>query len=108
MILQEGDKLLIVHRRLFENDHARFFVGQVDGFEMGIARMTGYTFGWDAISKNFNRKQDIRTKLFPISSGTMIAYCLPIELSVECATPETTDTGLYLMCPPEFSLNLSE
>jgi hypothetical protein len=29
MLLKEGDKILVAHRRLFEKDEVRFFVGQV-------------------------------------------------------------------------------
>ena len=44
MPLTPGDKVLIVHRRLFEKDTDRFFLGTIEAFEAGLARVTGFTF----------------------------------------------------------------
>ena len=108
MILEPGNNLLIVHRRLFEKDHLRFFIGRVEAYDSGIARVTGYAFGRDAVSQNFHRKSEVRTKLIGIGSGTFIVYCLPDEIEVENATFETDESGLKLDAPPDYSLNLSE
>jgi hypothetical protein len=40
MMLKEGDKILIAHRRLFEKDDVRFFVGRVDAYEAA----TGHSY----------------------------------------------------------------
>ena len=74
MLLQPDDKLLVVHRRLFERDGSRFFVGRVDGYESGIVRLTGFTFVRDPIGGAVSRKSDPRTKLFSLSSGTLLVY----------------------------------
>ena len=108
MLLEKGNSLLIVHRRLFEKDHSRFFVGKVDGYDSGIARVTGYAFGRDNISQNIVRKPEVRTKLFGISSGTLIVYCLPDDTSIDDVVFETSETGLSLISPPNYSLNLTE
>jgi hypothetical protein len=33
MLLEQGNKLLVTHRRLFEGDLPRFFVGEVEAYE---------------------------------------------------------------------------
>jgi hypothetical protein len=35
MLLKEGDKIRVTHRRLFEKDEVRLFVGQVEACETG-------------------------------------------------------------------------
>ena len=108
MLLENGNKILVVHRRLFEKDHSRFFVGAVQGYESGVAKVTGYAFGRDNISQNIVRKQEARTKLIGISSGALIVYCLPDEISVDDVTFFVAETGLQLKAPPNYTLNLSE
>ena len=101
MLLEPGNHLLIVHRRLFETDHSRFFVGKVEGYDCGIARVSGYSFGRDHLNSKFVRKPDLRTKLIGI-------YCLPNDISLDDVTFDVAETGLKLNCPPNVSLNLSE
>ena len=108
MILEAGNNLLIVHRRLFEKDHPRFFVGKVVCYDAGVARVSGYTFGRDNISQNIVRKSDQRTKLVGVSTGALIIYCLPDEISIESVAFNTGEAGLELNAAPDYSLNLSE
>jgi len=77
MILETGSKILVAHRRLFAGDHARFFAGVVEGYEAGIVRVCGHTWQMDAYQGTFQRKEDERTKLLSLSSGTLIVYVLP-------------------------------
>ena len=71
-MLEQGEKLLIVHRRLFEKDNPRFFVGEVQVYEAGIAKVKGYTFVKDLFTGNFTKKLELRTKLLAIASGTFL------------------------------------
>lgn len=41
MILTQGSKVLICHRRLFEEDQPRLFVGIADAYEDGLAKVAG-------------------------------------------------------------------
>ena len=43
MVLKEGDNILVAHRRLFEKDEVRFFVGRVDAYEAGIVKAPGHS-----------------------------------------------------------------
>ena len=43
-ILSPGDKIHVMHRRRFEKDVRRHFVGEVKGYEQGVARASGYVF----------------------------------------------------------------
>lgn len=49
-MLEQGEKLLIVHRRLFDKDTPRFFIGEVEAFETGLAKVKGYTFVKDLLT----------------------------------------------------------
>ena len=83
MILEPGFKVLIAHRRLFEGDQPRYFVGQVEGYGDGLARVIGYTWTRDPYQGLYVRKSDERTKIVPIASGTVIVYQLPATVRLE-------------------------
>lgn len=108
MILNPGDNLLIVHRRLFECDQSRFFVGAVEAYQDGIARVSGYSFARDSRGGNFCRKPERHTKLIAVASGTLMIYVVPAELAIDLVRMESNDTGLCLADGKSFSMNISE
>jgi hypothetical protein len=83
MLLNESDLVLVAHRRLFEKDETRFFVGRVDAYEAGIIKATGYSFIKDVMGGRVVRKEEARTKLVSLLSGTVLVYQLPAEAQLE-------------------------
>lgn len=83
MIIGPGDKLLITHRRLYETDQPRFFVGVVDAYESGVVRLSGYSWAREPLRGELRRKDDLRTKIIGIASPALICYQLPraVELT---------------------------
>src|SRR4051812_4319827 len=77
MMLLPGDKILIAHRRLFESDDPRFFIGTVDSYEDGMARITGQSFVRERSSGRIQPKEEPATKIVSLSSGNLLAYVLP-------------------------------
>ena len=108
MILKPGDKVLIVHRRLFESDRGRFFLGTIEEYEDGVASVTGYTIVRESLDGQYLRKDDLRTKIVSMASGTFIVYRLASEFAVEQAQIEPRDNRLMLLDGRGFEMNLSE
>jgi hypothetical protein len=104
-ILENGDKVLIVHRRLYPSDMPRFFAGTVETFADGLALVAGYTWEREQFAGKFRRKDDMRKKIVPIASGTVLAYLLPRQTEVDRLVIETlgrdtvwlTDRGAFRM-----------
>ncbi len=108
-MLKQGDKLLIVHRRLFEKDTPRFFVGEVQVYEAGLAKVKGYTFVKDLFSGSMKKKPDLRTKIMSIVSGTFIVYQLPVTVLLDSVRFDLEkDGGLILMDEGGFSMDVGE
>ena len=82
MLVSKGSKLFVSHRRLFAEDHPRFFFGTVQEYSDGIAKVSGFSWTRDP-GHGFQRKPDRRTKLISLGSGTLIVYQLPNEVDVE-------------------------
>src|SRR4051794_14286708 len=83
MLLEKSEKILIAHRRLYESDEPRFFIGEVEAYDSGLAKVRGHSWHWPSMADVPLRKEEIRTKLFSLGSGTLFAYLLPswIDLS---------------------------
>ncbi len=82
MILAAGAKLLICHRRLYAEDHSRYFFGEVEMYAEGIAKVHGFTWARDHVS-GFQRKDGRRTKLIAIASGSLMVYELPKDVDLD-------------------------
>jgi hypothetical protein len=108
MLLKKGDKILVAHRRLFENDDVRFFMGQVDDYEGGIFKVKGHSFVPDIISGQMIEKADERTKILALSSGTLLVYQLPDAVALEGLKFTIKDGSLSLTDGMEFTMNLAE
>ena len=88
IVLVAGHKVLVVHRRLFEGDEHRFFVGEVESCVDAVAVVTGRTWARDPFSAQIVGKQDARTKLIPLAAGTFITYRLPAATDLAAARIE--------------------
>lgn len=108
MLLTEQTKVLVVHRRLFENDLSRFFIGEVNAYENGIAKVAGYTWFRDPNTTNMSRKGDIRTKLISLSSGALIVYQLPDTVAISSTQFEVKQDGRLILTDRQFSMDLTE
>lgn len=107
-MLEIGNKVLIAHRRLYEKDESRYFVGEVLDYSDGVVKVKGYTFVRDLISGNFLRKRDPRTKIASILSGTMIFYMLPSETEIDSVHFEFNDSELDLVDAKGLKMNMTE
>ncbi len=108
MILEIGMKVLVAHRRLFEHDQARLFFGTVEGYDAGIARITGYTWLRDGFRGGFRRKDDLRTKIVAIASGSVIVYQLEASLDLEALEIKVEGDRVVARDGHEFLMDLSE
>ena len=108
-MLERGEKLLIVHRRLFEKDTPRFFVGEVQVYENGVAKVEGYTFAKDFFTGSIKRKADLRTKIISVVAGNLIIYQLPVAVLLETLGFSFEEHGgLVLMDERGFVMDVSE
>ena len=109
MILDAGDKVLIVHRRLFEQDRIRLFIGNVQAYDNGIVKVSGHTWMEDFKTQKCFEKEGLRTKIFSISSGTLIVYQIPEEVHLpQLAFEKDTDGKLWLTDGLRFKIDLTE
>jgi hypothetical protein len=107
-MLKSGDKIFAAHRRLFEKDEARFFIGEVDGAEAGVIKATGHSYVRDPMAGSVIEKADKRTKILALASGTLLVYQLPDNLSLDALKFVSIERHLFLTDGGQFKMNLSE
>ena len=108
MLLETGAKILACHRRLFQEDSPRLFIGTVVDYEAGVLKVSGYTFTRDA-GRGFQRKADPRTKLLSLHAGTVIVYELPKEVEISgLRVDQPGGTEILLSDEAGFRMDLSE
>ena len=83
MILGKGDKILAAHRRLFSDDLPRFFTGEVEEMQGDVVAATGHSWLRDVREGCMVRKNDVRTKILSLGSGSLIVYRLPREVDLD-------------------------
>jgi hypothetical protein len=83
MILQPGEKLHVIHRRKMDREPHRHFVGVVEAYENGVARVTGNVYTVDTVKSAFFRRPDKRTRILAIGSGDLIVNVLPAEVNLD-------------------------
>jgi hypothetical protein len=97
MLLKIGEKIHLIHRRRFDRDVRRHFVGSVEDYELGLARLHGYTFVTDDLNKHeFVRRPDLRTKIAALASGEFIVNVLPPEVDLEKVRYEQRERRLIV------------
>lgn len=97
MILQPGEKVHLIHRRRYDKDQRRHFAGEVENYEHGLARIKGYAFVTDDFNKHeFIRRDDMRTKIAPLSSGELIVNIIPDNVDIELIRYELQNRQLMV------------
>jgi hypothetical protein len=108
-ILSPGEKIHVMHRRRFEKDVRRHFVGEVESYEQGVARASGYVFVIDDLSKHlFVKRPDRRIKLIAISSGDVIVNVIPETVDVESVVYELENRSLVVTDGGTWSMDVKE
>ncbi|MBE0541878.1 MAG: hypothetical protein IH623_10870 [Verrucomicrobia bacterium] len=96
-ILKPGEKVHVIHRRLFDKDVRRHFIGEIEDCEQGVARATGYVFVIDDLSNHlFVKRPDKRTKIFSLTDGTLIVNVVPPAVDLEKVRYELNDRMLLV------------
>jgi len=108
-LLSPGEKIHVMHRRRFEKDVRRHFVGLVEAYEQGIARTCGYVFVIDDLSKHlFVKRPDRRTKLVPVASGDVVVNVIPETVDLERVDYQIKDRTLWVTDDSGWCMDLKE
>lgn len=108
MVLQKGERLHIMARRLFEGDVRLHFVCEVDDVTETSFRASGYLFVLDKTNNRYERREDTRTRVFSLPDMGLIINVLPQEVDVAAVIYRTTGDGLVVTDDKTFTMDINE
>ena len=78
----EGDRIVLIDRRLFKDDNTRIFLGIIEETEGSLVRARGYVFHispYDVSGQE--RRGEERVRVFSMGAGDIV-YLLPREQDI--------------------------
>ena len=107
-VVQIGDKLHIMTRRLFEEDVRRHFVGEVTAASDVLAEVRGYTFIFNPGTNEYRRLPGERTRLIALGESGHVVNKIPSDVDVSSVGYETVESRLVITDGGSFSLPVNE
>lgn len=108
MILRKGEKIHVIHRRLFEKEPHRHFIGVVDEYENGVARVTGQVYTVDQVKFAFIRRPEKRTRIISVVSGDLLVNVIPASVDLEKIVYKQEAKSVRVTDGGDWYLDLSE
>lgn len=106
--LRDGDRVLVIDRRLFKDDNTRLFVGVIEEYEAAVIRIRGYPFHLSPYEvSGTERHGQERIRILSLTAGDPI-YLLPRDLEVAKLQLRRSPKTLTLSDGAALSLDLSE
>lgn len=108
-MLDKGEKLFVITRRLFEGDRIRLFVGEVQKSSNVAIKVRGYAFVHDEFTNAIVRREDIRTRIISTVDAVNIIMVIPKETVLENVQYKLNDMNERVITDNDsFSMNLNE
>jgi hypothetical protein len=105
--LGEGDRIVLIDRRLFKDDNTRIFVGIVEQTDGILVSARGFAFHispYDVAGQE--RRGDERVRVFSMGSGDIV-YLLPKEQDIARLMLKRSPKSMTLS-DGEFAMDLSD
>ena len=105
--LGEGDRIVLIDRRLFKDDNTRIFVGIVEQTDGILISARGFAFHispYDVAGQE--RRGDERVRVFSMGSGDIV-YLLPKEQDIARLMLKRSPKSMTLS-DGEFAMDLSD
>ena len=107
-LVEPGDKVHIIDRRMFEGDVRRHFIGEVmDANEVAMI-VRGFVFVYDGAQNEYSRRDTPRTRLISLTGAGQIINLLPRAADIEAARYADVDGRLTVTDGESFSLDINE
>ena len=107
-LIEPGEIVHVIERRIFQGDVRRHFVGSVQASTDRALRIRGYLFVYDTGASQFLRKPELRVRLVPLDNR-VILNVLPAGIEVDSIGYTRDEEGNLSLTDGEgFELDISE
>ena len=108
MILQKGEKVHVIHRRVYEKDHHRHFVGVIEAYEGGVARVSGNVYTVDPVKFTFLRRPERRTRNISLILGDLLVNVLSATVDLDKIVYKQERKAVRVTDGSDWYLDISE
>ena len=108
MLVDIGDKIHVIERRMFDGDVRRHFFGVVERADTSAMRITGHVYVYDSGSSTYVRGKELRTRVIPLAASGFVINVAPSETNVEEVRYVEKDGRLTVTDNGSFSLDINE
>jgi hypothetical protein len=109
MLLTKGEKIHVVHRRLFDKDIRRHFIGEVEDYENGIIRALGHVFVIEDAKENvFRKRPEWRTRIISLNAESVFVNVIPPAVDLERIAYENRGPCLRVTDGSDWHLDIKE
>ncbi|MGV3773099.1 MAG: hypothetical protein ACO1QB_09380 [Verrucomicrobiales bacterium] len=108
MILEKGEKIHVIHRRNYEKDHHRHFIGVVEYYEAGLARVNGHVYTVDPVKFAFIKRVDRRVRIISLISGDLLVNIIPPSVDLDKITYKQESKAVRVTDGTSWHLDISE
>lgn len=109
MLVNVGEKLHVLTRRLFESDVRRHFAGEVKAAESLAVRLEGYLFVFDAAKNAWVKRPEKRTRIVGLADSGHVVKVIPSGVNLdELEYRISPDKHLVVTDGRGFSLDINE
>jgi hypothetical protein len=107
-VINEGDRVLVIDRRLFKDDNTRLFVGIVEEYDGSAIRVLGFPFHLNPYEiSGSERHGEARARIISLTAGDLV-YLLPRDIEPDKLQLRRSPKSLMLTDNDQMSLDLSE
>ena len=108
-MLENGEKVFVITRRLYDGDRLRQFVGEVMESSDTVIKVRGYVFVHDDFTNEIVRREDVRTRIISLVDAVNIILVIPKEVNLENVQYEIDNMNQHVLTDKvSFSMNLNE
>ena len=108
MVLDIGEKVHVIERRLFDADVRRHFIGVVDRVDTSAVRLTGYVFVYNSMASAYVRGSRQRSRVIPLAATGFVINVIPSDTSIEDVQYREQDGRLTATDGGAFNLDINE
>jgi len=108
MILRSGEKIHVIHRRFYDKDTHRHFIGTVESYENGVARVVGHVYTVDTAKFQYIRRAEVRTRIISLISGDLLVNIIPPSVDLNKVSYKHEKKSVRVTDGSDWFLDLSE
>lgn len=107
-VVEIGEKVHVITRRLFKEDVRRHFAGTVTAAEGPLIRVEGYAFVFNPVTLDYVFRPEFRTRVFGIGDSNEVINVIPRASVLEHLRYELLDGRLVMTDGDVVALDINE